>query len=166
MGSNNFDASPVSGSIPFDNSTNGFIAQTVQAAIEEVDNAVITNLYTTEVTATADTTTTSTSDVLINAMTITPPAGTYLTWFSTSVDHSNQSVAIVLSIYVGGVLQTASVRSPITRPNALGANSLTQSVGIQTKVVANGSQAIEARWKTASGTATSHQRTITILRVT
>lgn len=155
--------SSVARQIPFDNSTNGFTSTDVQAAIEEGINLS----YTTEVTATADTTTTSASDVLINAMTITPPAGTYIVWFSTTVDHSNQSVAVVLSIYVGGALVTDSVRSVVTRPNAIGANSLTQSIAIQNIVAVNGSQAIEARWNRASvGTATAHQRTLSILRVT
>lgn len=150
----------VASSIPFDNSTNGFTSTDVQTAIEEVRN-----LASTEVTATADTTTTSASDVLINTMTITPVAGTYLVWFSTCVDHSNQSVAVVVSIYAGGFLQTASVRSPIPRFNGVGAITLTPNVATQAKVTVNGSQAIEARWKTASGTATAHQRTLTILRV-
>lgn len=122
-------------------------------------------LINTEVSATADTTTTSATDVLINAMTITPVAGTYMVWFSSYVDHSAQSVAVVVSIYSGGTLKTDSVRAPVPRFNALGAQSLAPCVATQGLVIVNGSQAIEARWKTASGTATSHQRTLNILRV-
>lgn len=166
MNQGGFTATAVALATPFDNSTNSFVATNVQAAIEEVHNATITNLSTTEVSATADTTTTSTTDVLINAMTITPVAGTYLVWFGTCVDHSAQSVAVTVSLYAGGVLLTETVRSPVPRFNGIGANSLNPNVNTFTKVAVNGSQAIEARWKTASGTATAHQRTMFILRVT
>ena len=64
---------------------------------------LVSGLTVTQATASADTTTTSTSQVLINGMTLTPAAGTYMVWFSTSVDHSNQVTAITTSIYVGGV---------------------------------------------------------------
>lgn len=131
----------------------------------DANGQLVSGISMTEVTATADTTTTSTTDVLINSMTITPVAGTYFIWFSTTVDHSAQSVAVVCSLYVGGTLQAASVRGPVPRFNGIGANSLTPCVAINDNAVVNGSQAIEIRWKTASGTATAHQRTLNILRV-
>lgn len=146
---------------PFDNSTNGFVATDTQTAIEEVK----TFFSSQEVSATADTTTTSSTDVLMASMTITPVAGTYLVWFSTTVDHSAQSVAVVVSIYVGGTLKTDSVRSPVPRFNGIGANSLSPCVNTNGKVTVNGSQAIEIRWKVASGTGTAHQRTLDILRI-
>ena len=118
-----------------------------------------------EATATADTTTTSTTDVLINSMTLTPPAGTYLAFFSSTIDHSNQNVAVVCSLYVGGALDTDTVRGPIPRTNALGAITMSMTVAINGLVVVNGSQAVEVRWKTASGTATMHQRTLNLLRI-
>lgn len=126
---------------------------------------VASGLSVTEVSATADTTTTSTTDVLINSMTETPASGTYIVWFDTCVDHSAQSVAVVVSLYVGGTLKADSVRSPVPRFNGVGANTLTPCISINGKVTVNGSQAIEARWKTASGTATAHQRTMNVLRV-
>lgn len=126
---------------------------------------VTTGLTAVEVTATADTTTTSATDVLINAMTQTPAAGTYIYWFSTCVDHSAQSVAVVVSVYVGGALDTDTVRSPVPRFNGIGANTLTPCIAIQGLAVVNGSQAIEGRWKTASGTATAHQRNLLTLRI-
>lgn len=118
-----------------------------------------------EASATADTTTTSTTDVLVGSMTLTPASGTYLVHFSAGVDHSAQSVAVVVSIYSGGTLKTDSVRSPVPRFNGVGANTLTPIVSTNGQVTVNGSQAIEIRWKTASGTATMHQRTLNILRV-
>lgn len=131
----------------------------------DANHQLISGITNSEATATADTTTTSTTDVLINAMTLSPSAGTYLAIYSTCVDHSAQSVAVVLSIYVGGSLITDSVRSPVPRFNALGANSLNPCVAIQNIVAVTAGQAVEARWKTASGTATSHQRTLSLVRL-
>lgn len=131
----------------------------------DANNQVISGITNTEVFATADATTTSTTDVLMTSMTITPVSGDYLVWFSGGVDHSNQSVAVVVSIYSGGTLKTDSVRSPVPRFNGVGANTLTPICATQGKVTVNGAQAIEIRWKTASGTATVHQRTLNILRV-
>lgn len=150
----------VASSVPFDNSTDGFVATDVQTAIEEA--RTITQQ---EATATADTTTTSTTDVLVTGMTLTPASGTYIVFFSAGVDHSNQSVAVVVSLYSGGVQKASSVRSPIPRFNGVGAITLTPIVAINGTVVVNGSQAIEIRWKTASGTATMHQRILNILKV-
>lgn len=129
------------------------------------NNQLVSGISTTEVSATADTTTTSATDALMNAMTITPAAGSYLVWFSTTVDHSAQSVAVVVSIYVGGTLKTDSVRSVVPRFNGIGANSLSPMSCTNGLVTVNGSQAIETRWKVASGTGTVHQRTMNILRV-
>lgn len=131
----------------------------------DANGLLVSGLTSTEVSATADATTTSTTDVLMTSMTITPAAGTYKIAFSTCVDHSAQSVAVVMSIYIGGTLQAESVRAPVPRFNALGANSLNPCVSINGIEVVNGSQAIEIRWKTASGTATAHQRTLDIVRL-
>lgn len=129
----------------------------------ELNNPVTSNYS--QATATADTTTTSTSQVLINAMTLTPAAGTYLVQFSTTLDHSAQTTATTFSIYSGGVQQAASVRAISTRTNALGAQSLPSTVATESIVTVNGSQAIEARWSTPSGTATAHVRSLTIVRI-
>lgn len=152
----------VASSVPFDNATNGFTATNVQTAIEEVHNQTPTA---TEVSATVDATTTSTTDVLMTSMTITPIAGKYFVAFSGCVDHSNQSVAVVGSIYSGGSRKADSERSVVPRFNGVGANSLSPCMAINGVVTVNGSQAIEIRWKTASGTATVHTRTLDIVRV-
>lgn len=131
----------------------------------DTNSQLISGITNTEVSATADTTTTSSTDVLIASMTITPVAGTYRAIGSTTVDHSAQSVAVVVSLYVGGSLKTDSVRSVVPRFNGVGANTLSPCVVTHGTVTVNGSQAIEMRWKTASGTATAHQRTLTIERL-
>lgn len=118
-----------------------------------------------EVSATADTTTTSTSDGVMSGMTQTPVAGTYLVSFSTCVDHSAQSVAVVVSLYSGGTRKADSERAPVPRFNGAGANTLTPCLAINAVTLVNGAQAIAIEWKTASGTATAHQRTMNLLRV-
>lgn len=118
-------------------------------------------------TATADTTTTATvgSPALMNGMTITPSAGTYLVTFGTTVDHSAQAVAVVVSLFVGGVQDTDTVRSPLPRFNAIGAQSLSPEVTIIAIASVDGTQAVEIKWGTASGTATAHQRTLNVIRI-
>lgn len=156
-----FSIGSVAQATPFDNQSNGFTSVNVQKAIEETT----TKNVVTEVSATSSTTTTSTSNVLLNSMTLTPTAGSYFVTFSTTVDHSAQNRPIEMSIYVGGSQQSASVRSVITRVNSIGAISLTACVTTQGVVTVNGSQAIEIRWSTTSGTATAYQRTMSILRL-
>lgn len=122
----------------------------------------------TTATATADTTnagTVATPNVM-TGMTLTPAQGTYLVDFNTNVDHSAQVVAVVVSIFVAGVQQPETVRAPVPRFNALGANSLNPGVAITSVATVDGSQAIDVRWGTASGTATAHQRVLRIVRVT
>lgn len=148
-----------------------FIGETVLGATAgaplstDANNLLVSGVSSTEVSATADVTTTSTTDVLMTGMTITPVAGTYIASFSTTVDHSNQSVLVTISIYVGGSLKTDSVRAVMPRFNGIGANSLSPCVSTNGIVTVNGSQAIEIRWKTAANTATAHQRTLDIVRL-
>lgn len=118
-----------------------------------------------EVSATADTTTISTTDGVMAGMTTSPSAGTYLATFSTCVDHSAQSIAVVVSMYAGGVQKADSVRSPVPRFNGVGANTLTPCLAINGIVTTTAGQAVTINWKTASGTATAHQRTLNLLRI-
>lgn len=120
------------------------------------------------VSATADTTTTSTSDVLLNTMTSTPRYGTYLVLFETSVAFTAEAQNGFVSLYVGGVLDTASVRSA-SQGDETGLGNVHSadqySVRINKVVVLTGSQAVEVRWRTSSGTITAHQRSLTFIRL-
>lgn len=131
----------------------------------DANSQLISGISNTEVSATADATTASTTDVVMTGMTITPVAGNYLVNFSTCVDHSAQSVAVVVSLYSGGTRKLDTVRSPVPRFNGVGANTLTPCLSINSVVTVNGSQAIAIEWKVASGTGTVHQRTLNIVRV-
>jgi hypothetical protein len=116
----------------------------------------------TEASATADDTTTSPTDVLMADMTVTPGAGDYMVWFSTSVEDSAANGVVGVSLYINGV-QVA--RTERTYQNAQHGPTTTP-LAFQTAVTGVlDAQAVEVRWRTDSGTATAHQRTLTVLRV-
>jgi len=113
--------------------------------------------------ATGDTSDTSATDVLMASMTLTPAAGTYLVLFTGSVESSSAGASVFISIYSGGVQVGASERE-FRRPGLLG-GSTAGSFACVAKVVVNGAQAIEGRWRTTAGTMTAHERTLAILEV-
>jgi hypothetical protein len=115
-----------------------------------------------EATATADTTTVSASDVLVDSMTKTPAAGNYLVWFTGALSHSSNNAEAWASVYVGGAQEADSERY-FRRGGGQG-NVATPFTCVA-KVTVNGSQAIEGRWRTSGATATMHERSLTILKV-
>lgn len=154
-------ASVVASSVPFDNSSNGFVATDVQAAIEETSNF----LTVVEVTATGNTTTTSGTDALMNSMTRTPIAGTYLVLFNTDINSNAAGSAISLSYYVGGVQVASSLRKTSHFDGGtLSAGSARAVSSLQSVIAVNGSQAIEVRWSTSGGTATAAARSLITIR--
>jgi hypothetical protein len=108
--------------------------------------------------ATGSTSTTSTSYILVPGMTITPPAGNYLVWFSSYGTHQSNNQELLVSLYSGGAQVIGSER---------GVNVRDDWVGIAThgQVVVDGSQAIEARWRSTNGTIMVFDRTLAILQV-
>lgn len=112
-------------------------------------------------TATATTTTTSTTFVLVAGMTITPAAGTYAVFFSTSLSSDLKDVTASVSIYAGGILRAASERD-----HFLSTITNKREIGTQSRVTVDGAQAIEARYKTTGGTLSAHQRNLMIIKVT
>lgn len=136
-------------------------------ASTDVDVNKYPSLTYAEATATADTTTTSASDVLLNSMTITPVAGVYLVWFSASGINSANGGVTTYSIYSGGV-QVASSERQVTSLIAgvvIGNAPNEVAVASQALVSVNGSQAIEVRWRRSAGTSTTRERSITVLKV-
>lgn len=118
-----------------------------------------------QATATGDITTSSVTDVVATGMTLTPPAGTYLVWFSGvfSTENSNAEETLYASIYYNGTKVDSSESSCLTGKS----NGNMPFISIA-KVTVNGSQAIEGKWRTTDGagdTATMHQRNITALQV-
>lgn len=121
----------------------------------------------TTVSATATTTTTSATDVLMNAMTITPAAGTYLVFFGTSLESSANDADVFISIYSGGSQVSGSERGSVPNVSASFGDPAGSRDAVQTHaiVTVNGSQAIEGRWRRSSGTASAFSRNMSIIRI-
>lgn len=113
-------------------------------------------------TATADTTTTSTTDVALNSMSLTPGAGGYIVSFTGSEQSAGQTDTITVSIYKNGTQIAASEVSQ-RAPNQTN-NSFNVSTSAYITGLAAG-QTIDVRWRTSAGTATMHQRTLIVDRV-
>lgn len=145
--------------------TDSVNAEGVSTSFARADHTHAISIPNNQATATADATTTSATYVLLTGMTLTPAAGTYLVMFSTSVDHNTDNADVFVNIYVGGAIVAHTERQATPQNTAFGA--ATQSIGLATQTIAtvNGSQAIEARWRTTAATATAHERTLTIVRL-
>ena len=117
----------------------------------------------TQVSASGDTTTTSGSDVLASGMTITPGAGDYRVWFSSSVENSSTGDYQHVSLYVNGV-KLAHTEREIFTESSIPATSFPVATHAWVTGVQAG-QAIEARWRTEGGTATMHERTLVVEKV-
>jgi hypothetical protein len=106
---------------------------------------------------TGNITTTSTTDVATN-VTRTPPAGTYLTYFSGSVENSGSNESVFTSIWAAGSQVTASERETFN-------NRANDASGFcsEARVTVNGSQAIEGRWRVSGNTGTMHGRTMILI---
>lgn len=151
---------PVAVGIPYDNSTDGWVANNVQAAIEEAP----IHLRTGEVSSTADVTL-ATSATLLPGITTTLVVGSYLVWFSASVTSDGTNSISTFGLYVGGTLKADSSRT--VQPydgGALAAASASGSVGINGLVTVTGSTVVQIRASTAAGTAICHQATMNWLR--
>jgi hypothetical protein len=120
-----------------------------------------------QATATTPTTTTSTTDTSLNSMTLTPGAGNYLVFFSTSVSGTATYPGEMesFSVYVGGTQVPHTLRKVYDEESLNNGSSF--PVAIQAYVTNVGATSpIEVRWNTDLGTATAHQRTLTILKIT
>lgn len=123
-----------------------------------------------QTTAIDDITTSSQTDVVATGMTLTPPSGTYLVWFSGSALISSEEVNAdegYLSIYSDGLQIPSSEERfgalPSTPAMTMGVNFPFNCIA---KVTVDGNQAIEGRWRVNDDSiATMHQRNLTLLRV-
>lgn len=118
------------------------------------------------VSATASATTTSTSDVLMTGMTVTPIIGTYLVIFTGVVQQNNAGNSVTLSFYVNGVQDATSIMD--FAPFDGGALSAAQASccavthGVYT---VTGSQSIAIQWHVSAGTGTVFQRKLTLVKI-
>jgi hypothetical protein len=131
------------------------------------DNGGEAGLDIAQASATADTTTTSLTDVPVDSMTITPGAGDFLVWFSGSVENtrpvSGTNYYPFVSIYVGGV-QVQHTERMITSEESIYNSSFPVATHARITGVTAG-QAIDIRWRTTGGTATMHERTLVVFPI-
>ena len=94
-------------------------------------------------------------------LSITPGAGTYLVWFSSSVEGSADAV-IRVSIYAGTNRIGASERRFRSEGSIVGTPV---PIATQATVTVGASEAITVQWQTSATTASMHERTLTVLRL-
>lgn len=106
--------------------------------------------------------TSSTTDVPVTDMAVTPIAGRYkITCNTSSLLSANGS--LFFSLYVGGV-KVADSEGQRTRPNNTMANVRMDWIYFD-DVVVNGSQAIEIYWRVGVGTGSVFDRQLSITRI-
>lgn len=121
-----------------------------------------------EVTSAAGMSLTSTTDVLVTGMTMTPAAGVYRVTFDSTLNNTttNNAQTWGVGVYVGGVQNANSDRSYISQTNSFGtATPGSSALVTSATVTVNGSQAIEIRARRSAGTVTINNRNMTIIRV-
>ena len=113
--------------------------------------------------STVDTTTTSTTYVTINTMTVTPASGTYLVMFSASGNLSNANATGLYGIHNNGTLTGHSERVISTAGGqTVGINEAFHSQSIET---VTGVEAIDVRYQLDTGTFTVHERSLILIRL-
>lgn len=132
----------------------------------DVNNQLISGISNSQVTATANATTTSGTDAVINTMTITPVAGTYLAMFSAVIQQAGAGQSVTISIYSGGTQDATSVRdfAPFDG-GTLSATSASCCAFTHGVYTVNGSQAIAVEWHVSGSTATCFQRKLSLIRL-
>ena len=114
-----------------------------------------------QVTATDAPTTTSTTDVVVANMTLTPGAGNYLVLFTVTWQGSSASLTVTFSIYVNGVQVAGSERG--IRVTAGGA-AMTGPISLVISGVL-AAQVVDIRWRVSTGTGTLGNRNLTLIKV-
>lgn len=119
-----------------------------------------------EIVGTSTTTTTSGTDALLDSMTVTPRAGTYLCNFTTSVNNDLGGAVTSVSLYVGGVQKAATLmQTAVFDGGTLSALSATGGVAITSIIIFDGATALDVSWSVTGGTATCNGRTLTLVRI-
>lgn len=117
-----------------------------------------------EVSATASTSTTSSSYTQMNSMTTTPAAGTYMVSFSGQGSGTNNDQEMQIAIYVDGSKQGYTERDYGFDSNPTN-NSGGFSMHTEAIVAVDGTDAIEVRYNTDSGTFNVSKRSMILLKV-
>lgn len=148
--------------VRFDNSTNGFVARTVQEAIEESALPVIDF-----VNQATNVTRSNSADALLSGMTKTGLVGNYEFTFRGDMTSDQAGQAISYSFYKNGaqVAGTLQKMSPFDG-GALSAGEARATAYTDWKFTGLiVTDTIEVRWSMSGGTATSHSRRMKWLKV-
>jgi len=153
--------------IPF-TTVSGISATDTQGAVvahgsrHQVGGSDPTNLVYQHAEATGDTTTTSTAFTQLADMSITPSAGTYLVFFSTTASNGTNNAIVYARVTINGTTIAGSEVSA-RRANQLVGSTLA-ICGYP--VTVNGAEPIQIYWRVTAGTGTAHDaRSLSILRV-
>jgi hypothetical protein len=144
----------------FNNTTNGFVATNVQAAIEEAGSgAALGSYYVLSVTPFI--TSSRVDYVSIPGFSVTPPAGTYLVLYNAMVFYTTVPKANFWAVFIGGVIDDETIsRQDTSHSNENMVNTLIHVIDV------NGSQAIDIRVKCDNtGTLTVNNRSLVLLRI-
>lgn len=120
-----------------------------------------------EVSATAGTTTTSSTDALLGSMTLTPTvAGKYLVLFNSDLQSNAAGAALTFSYYLAGAQLAETQRKIIPFDGGtLSATSARGLAALSKLVDFTGANVLEVRWSISSGTGTAAARTLIACRV-
>lgn len=133
-----------------------------------ITNAVTSGIDLTnqEASATASTTTTSGTDVLMNSMSLSLTAGKYLLMFSGTIASNTNDANIFVSLY-GNSTQIAHTQRQASPQFAVGLSSPSIDFPIATQgfFQVSGTMTVEVRWRRSAGTATMLQRTFNAVRI-
>lgn len=152
--------SPVAIGIPFNPSGTLLTSIDVESAIKEIANTVASGILNYNVVSSAAFSTSSTTDVVITGLTVTPQSGTYAVFFNSDATVTQNNANITHTIYKAGAAVTDSIR----RTQSVSANFIFQQSSISI-VQFNGSQACDVRVKTSQGTLTVNGRTLVLVRL-
>ena len=114
-------------------------------------------------TATVDTSTTSATYVVMNSMTITPAAGTYLVLFSTSGDISGNNLTANYAIFNNGTIVQHSERNYASAGGQTA--GLMDALTTQSIETVAGGQAIDVRYQVSGGSITIHERSLILVKL-
>lgn len=118
--------------------------------------------YTT-VTATTSAATTSATYVQITTMTATPASGTYYVHFVSNYENSAGSATNTFGLHKAGTVVTYTEQ--IVGEGGVDTDSYRTSISIQDIVTVNGSEVVDIKYKTSTGTLTVYNRSMMFVRL-
>lgn len=149
-------SSPVEGDLWFRSDQSALKIQT-DAGVKSLDG--VTPSF---VAASSSISTSSSTFSNVDSMSITPPAGTYLVWFTIDINASGNNNSGEIGLAVAGSDHTNS-----SRRFKRGGSGKEYRTGMSTmaRLTVNGSQAITGRWRATSGTVNGFRRRLQTLKV-